>query len=178
MKLQDAIGLIKHESIIKPDKQVWADLGCGTGTFTLALASLLTPGSIIYAVDKNKSSLDKIPEQFNSIKIVKINKDFSDSTLPENLDGIIMANSLHYIRDKESFIKRISTDLIAEGSYLIVEYDTEKSNPWVPYPISLNSLGILFGRLGYNTVVKINQRPSLYRKEPIYSAVVRQSIKV
>jgi ubiquinone/menaquinone biosynthesis C-methylase UbiE len=33
----------------------WADLGCGDGTFTLALAAILPRGSIIHAMDRDIS---------------------------------------------------------------------------------------------------------------------------
>ena len=58
MQMNDAVELIKHDSIFKSGEQDWADLGCGSGTFTMALASLLALDSTIYAVDKNKYSLD------------------------------------------------------------------------------------------------------------------------
>ena len=35
----------------------WADLGAGAGAFTLALADLLPPGSLIYAIDKDTAAL-------------------------------------------------------------------------------------------------------------------------
>ena len=36
---------------------VWADLGSGTGAFTLALAELLGPTGVIYSVDKDAGAL-------------------------------------------------------------------------------------------------------------------------
>ena len=56
--MNEAVELIKHDSIFNSGEQAWTELGFGSGTFTMALASLLAPGSIIYAVDKNIYSLD------------------------------------------------------------------------------------------------------------------------
>ena len=36
--------------------QTWADLGCGSGTFTRALASVLPPSSHIHALEISKSN--------------------------------------------------------------------------------------------------------------------------
>ena len=36
---------------------VWADLGSGTGAFTLALADLLGPTGVIYSVDRDAGAL-------------------------------------------------------------------------------------------------------------------------
>jgi len=37
----------------------WADLGSGSGAFTLALADLLGPGATIYSVDRDQAALAK-----------------------------------------------------------------------------------------------------------------------
>ena len=71
MKLEEAVKLLSYSS---DEKLTWSDLGCGAGTFTLALAHQLKEGSVIYAVDKNKSSLDKIPDSFSKVKIIKKQK--------------------------------------------------------------------------------------------------------
>ena len=36
----------------------WADIGAGTGAFTLALAYLLGPGGQVIAVDRDRGALD------------------------------------------------------------------------------------------------------------------------
>src|SRR5690242_13696621 len=36
---------------------IWADLGSGSGAFTLAIADLLGPTGIIYSIDKDKRAL-------------------------------------------------------------------------------------------------------------------------
>lgn len=173
MRLNEAIELIKNNFISGEDRQVWADLGCGTGTFTLALASLLPENSSIYAIDKSKIALNKIPIQFENIIIKKIEADFIKIELPDDLDGILMANSLHYIREKHLFIRKIMTHIKQEGCFLIVEYDTEVANPWIPFPVSFDSLKKLFKKEGYKPE-KLKDKPSLYRKEKIYSALIKR----
>ncbi len=74
MTIQEATDLIRHDRITSLTKNVWADLGCGSGIFTHALANLLCEGSIIYAVDKNISAFKKIPFSKNVIiKPVELN---------------------------------------------------------------------------------------------------------
>jgi ubiquinone/menaquinone biosynthesis C-methylase UbiE len=172
MLIKEAVGLIKSDLIIKTKPEVWADLGCGSGMFTNALANLLTNESKIYAVDKNKSQLNKIPDTIARVKIEKIYGDFTRVILPENLDGILMANSLHYVKDKSTFIQNIKCNLKSDGSFLIIEYDMDTSNPWVPYPISFTSLQNFFRTMGYNSIYMINEMPSRFRRANIYSAVM------
>lgn len=174
MELQQAIELIYSNSIIQPKATAWADLGCGIGLFTQALAHLLQPASTIYAVDSNKSALSQLRSLTNDVNLNKIQADFvSDDLSFHHLDGILMANSLHYIKDKISFIQKAQKWLQPDGCFLLVEYDTDSANPWVPFPLSFTTLRQLFIQLGYKEVEKLQERPSIYNRAAIYSALVK-----
>jgi hypothetical protein len=62
MKVAEATALICTPLIEWARPQSWCDLGSGRGTFTIALAQLLTPGSTIYAIDFDQGALEGIPE--------------------------------------------------------------------------------------------------------------------
>ena len=170
MQLPEASKLIQHS--ISQNKTVWADLGCGDGLFTKALSQLLTKGSIIYAVDKNGFSLNKVMAN-PGIELTKITADFIQDELPiENLSGIMMANSFHYVKDKKNFIQKLIKCLSDDGYFLLVEYDTGHANTWVPYPISFRSLDIFFSDLNFS-VRKLHQLASRYNGT-IYSAIIKR----
>lgn len=172
MELKTAVALINTPHLITDTQQVWADLGAGTGFFTKILARFLQPGSTIIAVDKGKIDLDKIPPTAG-INLQTIKADFtSDELKLEGLTGILMANSLHYVKDKMTFLKSIEKSFAGKGRFLIVEYDTEQGNPWVPYPVNFSSLKELFNKAGYASVEKINETPSMYGPRNIYAAWV------
>ncbi|HTQ27021.1 MAG TPA: class I SAM-dependent methyltransferase [Puia sp.] len=174
MKLDEAISLIKHPEISAAGKKLWADLGSGTGLFSNALARLITPGSKIFAVDSNMASLNRI-EQPQQVTIEKIKADFSNGHLHlQNLDGVLMANSLHYVEDKLGFVKKLAGYLSGHGNILIVEYNTDEPNPWVPFPSSFRSLEKLFRGLGYSVIHKINELPSRYDHATIYAAWIKK----
>ena len=174
MELHQAIALLKHPVIIKNDKQVWADLGSGEGLFSRALAELLAPGSTIYAVDQNKSVLKRIKQQ-EKVVIKPLYADFvKDDLAFHDLNGILMANALHFVEDKTTVIKKLAGYCQKEHSFLIVEYDTDMPNPWVPYPLSFVSLKQFFKQCGYASVNKIHEVPSLYGRSKIYSAIIKQ----
>jgi ubiquinone/menaquinone biosynthesis C-methylase UbiE len=172
MELSKAIDLIKHKNISNAAKTTWADMGCGSGLFTVALSNLLAPGSIIYAIDKNALALKKL-HQPNNIIVEKLQADFIQDHLNlGNLDGILMANSIHFAEEKISFIYKLRKYLKANGSFVIVEYDTDISNQWVPFPISYHSLQRLFTELGYRSFHKIHESPSRYQHANIYSVLI------
>ena len=173
MTLNDAILLIQNKNINDETKSVWADLGCGSGLFTSALASLLNEESIVYAIDKNISTF-KIHSILNGVSIKPVEVDFEKAALQfKNIDGIMMVNSLHFVKDKITFLKKIKSYLNKNGRILIVEYDTEVANHWVPYPISFLSLKKIFNDTGYSSVIKINERPSTFNRGNMYSAMIQ-----
>jgi precorrin-6B methylase 2 len=61
MYIADATELIRIDQIAGARAQRWCDLGCGAGTFTLALATLLPPGSVIHAIDKDEHRYRRFP---------------------------------------------------------------------------------------------------------------------
>lgn len=157
MTVTDAIKLIE-KGISAAQPQRWADLGCGSGIFIKALASLLPRGSKVIAVDKEPQNLPDF-----------IQADFINDDLPHGaLDGILMANSLHYVKDKAQLFQRFDVP-----KFLIVEYDTTRSNPWVPYPISYANLEQLAIGLGYH-IEKPATQPSRFGGT-MYSALLSKT---
>ncbi len=172
MILKDAIELIKHDRI-NDEPQTWADLGCGEGLFTQALTHLLKPGSLIYAVDKTKPGL--IPP-FNSVFVESKSYDFiKDELVFPPLDGILMANSLHYVSDKRALLNKLSLLLKPASCFIIIEYDTDTLvQNWVPYPLSFLSLQKLFSEVGFETIIPIGKRASMYGRANLYSVLIKK----
>jgi trans-aconitate methyltransferase len=173
MSPTEALTLLSSPPVKSSNPTRWADLGCGSGLFTLALASLLPPGSTVYAVDREPKIRPQLTPSQVSIEPIKI--DFVKNALPlRDLDGILMANSLHYVKDKPALIRTLRTaNLRPQHAVFIVEYDTDRPTPiWVPYPISFHSLGALIHAAGYATVIRLADHPSIYHRSAIYSAYI------
>lgn len=171
MQLNEAVNLIQHS--IAKEKTAYADLGCGNGLFTKALAQLLAPLSVIYAVDKSQTALNSFFVDSN-IQLEKLNIDFIKDELPfKNLSGILMANSLHYVEDKNAFLLKAKASLAPNGYFIIVEYDTDKVNHWVPYPVNFSSLHKLFEKINFHSVQKLQTHPSRYWQS-MYSALIKR----
>ncbi len=172
MELREAVALIQTEEIMEARQTIWADLGSGSGLFTRALAGLLYTGSTIYAVDKSISSFQKNSSS-TQVFVKTLELDFvRDDLNLQNLDGILMANSFHFVRDKKSFIEKIIPYFRDAPVFLMVEYDTDLPNPWVPFPLSFDKLKKLFTELGFHSVKKINEKKSLYHSGKIYSVII------
>jgi trans-aconitate methyltransferase len=168
MTLREAIALIDAAKPLLPaaHPQYWADLGCGTGLFTEALAHLLPSQSTVYGVDTK-------PGLRQTTHIIPIKADFVKDDLPlSNLDGMLMANSLHYVKDKPALLEKLSAYMRPGSPMIIVEYDTDQAvSTWVPYPLSYAAFSKLFITAGYQHVKKLGQRPSAYGRAHIYAAI-------
>jgi trans-aconitate methyltransferase len=171
MEREKIVELLKNGVDQNHQQQVWADLGAGSGAFTQALSSLLIEGSKIYAVDKDSRSLNII-SVLSCIELIRLNSDFDQELrFDELLDGIILANSLHYIYDKTSLLKSLRSKLTTDGRVIVVEYDIAIGNRWVPFPITFDELGTLARNVGFHNVVKLGEIPSQYHRS-MYSALL------
>ena len=168
---REAVSLIAGAGLDRSAPSTWVDLGSGDGVFTRALADLIAPRSVIHAIDRDSRAL----EQIAAHPVVRIEThagDFTTTRWPvDHADGILMANSLHYIEGQREFLQHCAARLTPRGVLLFVEYDTELASPWVPYPVSRRRLETLFEEWG--EVRLLGTRPSAFRRASLYSAVVR-----
>ena len=169
---QEAGALIAHPSIASGGPQVWADLGCGDGTFTAALASLLPAGSTVHAMDHDARALSRVPPRYHDVAIVTYAGDFTVFPWPfTSLDGVLMANSLHYVREQAAFLRSVITAL-RQRRILLVEYDMTRSNAWVPYPIDHTSAVALFRSIGFSRATTLGRHRSVYHRGEIYGLLL------
>lgn len=170
MQITEAADLIKNAFPKGKTPQTWADLGAGSGTFTKALAGHLADGSVVYAVDKSTQP-NWVSQRGVGIELLELDFETDEMPLPA-LDGILMANSLHYVHDKTSLLEKLENYLKPGGIFLIVEYDSQVANPWVPYPLDFVSLKKLFSGRGYGRIEKLGERPSVFGRGNLYACAV------
>lgn len=169
----DHVNLLKPADL--PAGGTWADFGAGSGAFTLALRELVGPHASIYAVDKDARGFRELEknhrERFTTSQNVHtVRADFSGPLSMPPLDGIVMANSLHYFKDKVKVLRHVRSFLKLNGALLLVEYNVDTGNPWVPYPVSFESYCELTPRAGFGEPALLAKVPSRFLRE-FYSAV-------
>jgi SAM-dependent methyltransferase len=152
----------------------WADLGSGAGAFTLALADLLGAGRHIYSVDRDARALREqqaaLQARFPAVTLEQRVADFSRPLVLPPLDGVVMANSLHFQRRKEPVLALVRGMLKPGGRLVLVEYNADKGNRWVPHPLSYptwEELALANGFVGTRLLATL---PSRFLRE-IYSAL-------
>jgi len=171
-------GVIPPTGIPQPGG-VWAEFGSGSGPFTLALAECLGPGGRIYSVDKDRRALARqtqiLQERYPQVQLTTIQADFTRHLdLPE-LDGVLAANALHFLRDKTRALTQIRNLLKPDGRLIVVEYNVDRGNLWVPYPFSYPTWEKLARENGFSNTELLATRPSSFLRE-FYSALSTKSI--
>jgi ubiquinone/menaquinone biosynthesis C-methylase UbiE len=149
----------------------WADLGAGTGAFTLALAELVGPGGEVIAVDRDRGALRELERAVRpgGATIRTLTADFMKPIGLESLDGVVMANSLHFVRDKAPVLGLVRSMLKPAGRLLVVEYDADRGNTWVPHPMSFETWRALADANGFTATRELAGVPSRFLRR-IYSA--------
>lgn len=155
---------------------VWADIGAGTGSFTLALAELLGPGGEISSVDKDRAALREqeraMPARFPQTTVHFLPADFTQPLPLPLLDGMVLANALHFqpYKTQGRVIQLLKSYLHPGGRLILVEYNVDQGNMWVPYPLSYQSWEKLAHECGFTHTQLLATRPSRFL-HGIYAAV-------
>ena len=161
----DLVGLLAKG--VEPGPYRWVELGAGEGNFTRALASLLGSNAHVLAIDRDARALRSIGGGFET-RVA----DFTKPLDLHDLDGVLMANSLHFVRDKRPVLEAVRTMLRPGGRLIVVEYETDRGNPWVPHPFSFATWKRLATDAGFAGTEQIGSVPSRYFGS-MYSALSR-----
>ncbi|MGI8687952.1 MAG: class I SAM-dependent methyltransferase [Thermomicrobiales bacterium] len=158
----------------RTERPVWADIGSGGGAFTLALAELLGDAAVIHSVDRDRAALTEQERAFRArfpATLLRVHQaDFTQALDLPTLDGIVMANALHFVPDKLPVVRRLRALLRPGGRMILVEYDTDRGNRWVPYPLSYPTWAALARAAGFDHTRFLTAVPSRFLGA-IYAAV-------
>jgi ubiquinone/menaquinone biosynthesis C-methylase UbiE len=172
-----------HVDLLRPARLqqggVYADFGAGGGAFTLALRELIGSDAVIHAVDQDESSLRQLESayraRFNTtLNMTLLPNDFSRPLTLPPLDGIVMANSLHFFKDREKILRHVRGFIKPNGLLLLVEYNVDAGNMWVPYPLTFETFSTLAPRAGFAAPRLLATKPSRFLKG-FYSAVAHNA---
>ena len=151
----------------------WLELGAGDGTFTLALAEVLGAPASIVAMDRDRDALGRLAgrlaSQAPAAAVETHAGDFTAGLPTGPFDGVLAANSLHFVRDTRPVLAAVRSVLAPGGRLVLVEYDAERGNQWVPYPISFARWKVLAPAAGFAPPVRLHRVHSRFL-DAIYGA--------
>jgi ubiquinone/menaquinone biosynthesis C-methylase UbiE len=144
----------------------WLELGAGEGAFTLALADVLGPAGRIVAVDRDRRALEtmrrRLGERFPDAGVEAVVADFTSGLPPGPFDGVLAANSLHFVAAWDAPLAAIRAALAPGGRFVLVEYDADHGNPWVPHPVSFARWRAVAAAAGFREPRLLHRVPSRF----------------
>lgn len=104
---------------------VIADVGAGSGLFTVPLAKRAGSGGTVYAVDINPELLRHIaetgkPGTGGTIQTVKASE--NDPKIPVMVDLVFFCDTLHYIADQPAYLEKLASYVKPGGRIAIIDF--------------------------------------------------------
>ncbi len=123
----------------RPGERV-ADVGAGSGYFTVRVARAVGPTGTVIAADIAPEMLEYLEQRVKDEKLAnvtlrKVAKD--DPQLPPGgVDTILMVDTLHYVRNRGEYAKKLRAGLAPGGRLVIIDYVPKpfEQRPWGPPP--------------------------------------------
>ncbi len=114
--------------------QVVADIGAGSGYYTMRMADAVGPSGKVYATDIQTGMLDIVRRRVTAARLTNVETVLSapdDPKLPaDTLDLAIMVDVYHELSAPQEFIRRLRPALKRTGRLVLLEF--RKEDPRVP----------------------------------------------
>jgi ubiquinone/menaquinone biosynthesis C-methylase UbiE len=148
--------------------QVVADLGAGTGAFSIPLGKAVAPGGRVYAVEVDKGYFDIIHEKAKEAQVTNVQTvlgEFGDPKLPAaDVDVAFFHDVLHHIDDRAGYLKSVARYVKPAGRVVVIDLKPELS-PHKDQPnliVSDEQVTRWMGAAGFGKVEKVDLFPEKY----------------
>jgi ubiquinone/menaquinone biosynthesis C-methylase UbiE len=109
---------------LKPGTLV-ADIGAGTGVFSIPFARAVRPGGTVYAVEVDEKLLEHIVEAGTEQGVTNIQPvfaEYNDPLLPPGVDLAFIHDVLHHIEDRATYLKNLAGYLKPGGRIAVIDF--------------------------------------------------------
>ncbi|MFM8618413.1 MAG: class I SAM-dependent methyltransferase [Opitutaceae bacterium] len=107
-----------------------ADIGAGSGVFTLPLAGAVTSSGRVYAVDIDQGLVDHITGKAREAKATQVQGvlgKFTDPSLPaRDVDLAFIYDVLHHIEDRATYLRNLAGYLQPGGRIAVIDFFPER----------------------------------------------------
>lgn len=117
---------IVQATLVEPGMTV-ADIGAGTGFFTVLFARAVGPAGKVYAVDISERFLDYIrwraAEEYRVDNVQTIQNDQQGTGLPpDSVDLVFMCDTYHHLEQPRAMLDSIAAALREDGELVLIDY--------------------------------------------------------
>jgi predicted methyltransferase len=124
-QIMDAMGIA--------DGSVVADIGAGSGWFTIRLARRVGPQGLVYAEDVQKEMLTAISRRVGREGLVNVQPRLglnNDPRLPPNsLDAALMVDTYHEMENRVAVLSSLARSLKPQGRLGVVDFKLDGTGP-------------------------------------------------
>ena len=110
---------------LKPGEVV-ADIGAGSGYFTVRFSNALKESGKVYAVDVSQDMIDYMNRRFqetNARNVTTVMAAADDPRLPDaSVDRIFICDTWHHIENRSQYITRLKRALRAGGQIIMIDF--------------------------------------------------------
>ena len=113
-----------------------ADIGSGSGYFTVRLAERVGRGGRVYAVDVDRAALDRLRERVSRDGLGQVEVvlgEGGDPRLPSGLDAVLIVDAYHEFREYEAMLQAICRALVPGGRLVIIDGEAPGDRPRTEY---------------------------------------------
>ena len=115
------------------EASVVADVGAGSGWFTIRLARRVGPNGRVYAEDVQQEMLSAISRRATAENLLNVKAHLgmqNDPQLPAGaLDAVLLVNSYHEIADKLTLLQNLRKSLRPTGRLGVIDFKLEGGGP-------------------------------------------------
>jgi ubiquinone/menaquinone biosynthesis C-methylase UbiE len=120
LKIGEVIGKLG----LKPGQKV-ADIGAGSGIFSIQFSRSVRPGGRVYAVEVDEKLLEHIvmaATEQGIGNIEGVHGEYDDPALPDEVDFAFISDVLHHIEHRDVYLKKLAGYLKPTGRVAIIDY--------------------------------------------------------
>jgi arsenite methyltransferase len=146
-----------------------ADIGAGSGYFTLPLASTVGDKGLVFAEDIQIEMINHISKKVEKLDLKNVRVIFGNPEDPSLLDNFInlafLANTYHELENPFLMLENIKKDLRHSGRLAIIDWDPAKRSPFGPaieVKVPENTIINEVERAGFELIEKHNFMPYHY----------------
>jgi len=131
LKVDEVIARLK----LKPGDIV-ADIGSGSGSFSIPMAKAIAPNGILYAVDIDQAMLDHVAERAKKEGVTNLRTvlgEYDDPKLPvKTIDVAFFHRVLHMIEHRQVYLDSTAKYLKPDGRVVVIDKNPEdNTNNWM-----------------------------------------------
>lgn len=153
------------DALTLPPNAVVADVGAGTGYFSVRIAKRLQEGKV-FAADIEPDMVRYLGERAkreNLTNITPIQASAESPNLPEPVDVMLFVDAYHHIGNRVAYFSKLAASLKADGRLVLVDFNMESPNgPPKEHLVSLEKVTEELTAAGYKLVQTHDFLPQQY----------------